>query len=61
MRYEVIVEPARRNHVAIVSVWESQAAFDKHPHATGDAHASAKRSSPCSADLWMNAFITLAP
>ena len=30
VRYEVIVEPARRNHVAIVSVWESQAAFDKH-------------------------------
>ena len=30
VRYEVIVEPARRNHVAIVAVWESQAAFDKH-------------------------------
>ena len=30
VRYEVYVEPNRRNHVAIVSVWESQAAFDKH-------------------------------
>ncbi len=30
LRYEVYVEPNRRNHVAVVSVWESQAAFDKH-------------------------------
>ncbi|MEO5922461.1 MAG: putative quinol monooxygenase [Bryobacteraceae bacterium] len=30
VRYEVVVEPGRRNHVAVVSVWESQAAFDKH-------------------------------
>jgi len=25
-----VVEPGRRNHVAIVSVWDSQSAFDKH-------------------------------
>ena len=35
VRYEVIVEPDRRNHVTVVSVWESRAAFEKHlaiPH-----------------------------
>ncbi|MEO8098592.1 MAG: putative quinol monooxygenase [Acidobacteriota bacterium] len=30
VRFEVFVEPARRNHLTIVSVWESRAAFDKH-------------------------------
>jgi quinol monooxygenase YgiN len=35
VRYEVVVEPGRRNHLAIVSVWESRDAFEKHlsiPH-----------------------------
>ncbi|MEP6961698.1 MAG: antibiotic biosynthesis monooxygenase [Acidobacteriota bacterium] len=35
VRYEVYVEPARRNHLTIVSVWDSREAFDKHsdlPH-----------------------------
>jgi quinol monooxygenase YgiN len=35
VRYEVVVEPARRNHIAVVSVWESRDAFEKHlsiPH-----------------------------
>lgn len=35
VRYEIIVEPSRRNHLTIVSVWQSRQAFDKHlalPH-----------------------------
>jgi quinol monooxygenase YgiN len=35
VRYEIVVEPGRRNHIAIVSVWESRDAFEKHlsiPH-----------------------------
>ena len=35
VRYEILVEPARRNHVTIVSVWESRDLFEKHlsiPH-----------------------------
>ena len=30
VRYEVFIEPARKNHLAIVSVWESREAFEKH-------------------------------
>jgi quinol monooxygenase YgiN len=30
VRYEILVEPDRRNHVTIVSVWESRALFEKH-------------------------------
>jgi quinol monooxygenase YgiN len=30
VRYEVIVEPARRNHITVVSVWESRDLFEKH-------------------------------
>ncbi|MEP7355179.1 MAG: antibiotic biosynthesis monooxygenase [Acidobacteriota bacterium] len=30
VRYEVMVEPDRRNHIAIVSVWESRELFEKH-------------------------------
>lgn len=30
IRYEAFVEPARLNHITLVSVWESRAAFDKH-------------------------------
>lgn len=35
VRYEAFIEPARLNHITLVSVWQSQAAFDKHltlPH-----------------------------
>jgi quinol monooxygenase YgiN len=35
VRYEIVVEPGRRNHITIVSVWESRDAFEKHltiPH-----------------------------
>jgi quinol monooxygenase YgiN len=35
VRYEVLVEPDRRNHIALVSVWENRALFEKHlalPH-----------------------------
>ena len=35
VRYEVFIEPARKNHLTIVSVWESRDAFEKHaalPH-----------------------------
>jgi quinol monooxygenase YgiN len=35
VRYEIVVEPGRRNHLTIVSVWESRDAFEKHlaiPH-----------------------------
>jgi quinol monooxygenase YgiN len=30
VRYEAFIEPARLNHITLVSVWESKAAFDKH-------------------------------
>lgn len=30
VRYEVLIEPSRRNHLTLVSVWESRAAFDRH-------------------------------
>jgi quinol monooxygenase YgiN len=30
VRFEVLQEPARKNHITIVSVWENQAAFDDH-------------------------------
>jgi quinol monooxygenase YgiN len=30
VRFEVFQEPARKNHITIVSVWENQAAFDAH-------------------------------
>jgi len=30
VRYEVFIEPARKNHLTIVSVWESREAFEKH-------------------------------
>jgi len=30
VRYEAFIEPARLNHITLVSVWESRAAFDKH-------------------------------
>jgi quinol monooxygenase YgiN len=30
VRYEVLVEPGRRNHLTIVSVWVSREAFEKH-------------------------------
>jgi quinol monooxygenase YgiN len=30
LRYEVLVEPSRRNHLTLVSVWESREAFDRH-------------------------------
>ena len=29
-RFELLQEPGRKNHFTIVSVWESQAAFDAH-------------------------------
>lgn len=35
VRYEIYVEPGRRNHITVVSVWESREAFEKHlsiPH-----------------------------
>ena len=35
VRYEIFIEPARKNHLTIVSVWESRDAFEKHsalPH-----------------------------
>jgi len=35
VRYEVVIEPARKNHLTVVSVWESREAFEKHsalPH-----------------------------
>ena len=30
VRFEVLQEPDRKNHITIVSVWENQAAFDAH-------------------------------
>jgi quinol monooxygenase YgiN len=30
VRFELLQEPGRKNHFAIVSVWENQAAFDAH-------------------------------
>jgi quinol monooxygenase YgiN len=30
VRFEVLVEPARRNHLTLVTVWESREAFDRH-------------------------------
>jgi quinol monooxygenase YgiN len=30
VRYEVYIEPNRKNHLTIVSVWESRDAFEKH-------------------------------
>src|SRR5580698_845882 len=30
VRFELFQEPARKNHITIVSVWENQAAFDAH-------------------------------
>lgn len=33
VRFELLQEPSRKNHLAIVSVWENQAAFDAHVEA----------------------------
>ena len=30
VRFELLQEPARKNHITIVSVWDNQAAFDAH-------------------------------
>jgi len=30
VRFELLQEPGRKNHITIVSVWENQAAFDAH-------------------------------
>jgi quinol monooxygenase YgiN len=30
VRYEVFIEPSRKNHLTLVSVWESRDAFEKH-------------------------------
>ena len=30
VRYEVYIEPARKNHLTLVSAWESRDAFDRH-------------------------------
>jgi quinol monooxygenase YgiN len=30
VRFELLQEPARKNHITLVSVWENQAAFDAH-------------------------------
>jgi quinol monooxygenase YgiN len=30
VRFELLIEPSRKNHFTIVSVWENQAAFDAH-------------------------------
>jgi quinol monooxygenase YgiN len=35
VRFEIFIEPGRKNHLTMVSVWESREAFDKHsdlPH-----------------------------
>lgn len=30
VRFELLVEPSRKNHLTIVSVWDNQAAFETH-------------------------------
>ena len=36
IRYEVFIEAVRKNHLTLVSVWESREAFEKH---SDSAHA----------------------